>query len=117
MNGLEIRPDAPGTAIVIDDATHTIESTGGNVSVLLQHPGIPDVTLWDGPLKADLGKADNVGDPLFTLPMTSFHANVLGFEVLGTPTVTLGTESVSIPVSLKMPGYLGVTARRRSPRT
>ena len=109
VNGLEIRPDAPGTAIVIDDATHTIESTGGNVSVLLQHPGIPDVTLWDGPLKADLGKADNVGDPLFTLPMTSFHANVLGFEVLGTPTVTLGTESVSIPVSLKMPGYLGVT--------
>jgi len=109
VNGLEVRPDSPGTAIVIDDVAHTIESVGGNASILLQHPGIPDIQLWDGPLHADLGKADNVGDPLFALPMTSFHANVLGFEVLGTPTVTLGTESVSIPLSLKLPSYLGVT--------
>ena len=109
VNGLEVRPDSPGTAIVIDDAAHTIDSVGGSVSVLLQHPGIPDVQLWDGPLHADLGKADNVGDPLFALPMTSFHANVLGFEALGTPTAVLGTESVSIPLSLKLPSYLGVT--------
>ena len=94
---------------MIDDAAHTIESTGGNASILLQHPGIPDIKLWDGPLNADLGKADNVGDPLFSMPMTTFHANVLGFEVLGTPTAMLGTESASIPLSLKMPSYLGVT--------
>jgi hypothetical protein len=109
VNGLEIRPDAPGTAIVIDDAAHTLESLGGNVSILLQHPGIPDIKLWDGPLHADLGKHDNVGDPLFPLPMTTFHADVLGFEALGTPIAVLGEESVSIPLSLKMPSYLGVT--------
>jgi hypothetical protein len=109
VNGLEIRPDSPGTAIVIDDAAHTIESLGGNVSILLQHPGIPDIKLWDGPLHADLGKHDNLGDPLFPLPMTTFHADVLGFEALGVPTAVLGEESVSIPLSLKMPSYLGVT--------
>jgi hypothetical protein len=109
VNGLEIRPDSPGTAIVIDAAAHTIESVGGNASVLLQHPGIPDVKLWDGALHADLGKNDNIGDQLFSLPMTSFHADVLGFEALGTPSVVLGNESVSIPVTLKLPSYLGVT--------
>jgi hypothetical protein len=108
VNGLELRPDTPGTAIVIDDTTHTIESKGGSVSILLQHPGIPDIKLWDGPLDVDLGAKDNVGDPLFPLPMTSFHADVLGFEALGTPTAILGTESVSIPISLKMPSYFGV---------
>jgi hypothetical protein len=108
VNGLEIRPDAPGTAIVIDDSTHTIESKGGNVSILLQHPGIPDIKLWDGPLNADLGAHDNVGDPLFSLPTTGFHADVLGFEALGTVTPILGDESVSIPLSLKMPSYFNV---------
>jgi hypothetical protein len=109
VNGLEIRPDSPGTAIVIDAAAHTIESRGGDVGILLQHPGIPDVKLWDGALDAKLGKADNVGDPLFALPMTSFHADVLGFETLGTPSVVIGPESVSIPLALKLPAYLGVT--------
>jgi hypothetical protein len=107
VNGLEIRPDTPGTAIEIDATEHTIESVGGNVSVLLQHPGVPEIKLWDGPLHAALGKRDNVGDPLFTLPMTTFHGDVLGFEALGAPVVTLGTESVSIPLSLKLPAYLG----------
>jgi hypothetical protein len=109
VNGLEIRPDSPGTAIVIDAAAHTIESVGGSASVLLQHPGIPDIKLWDGVLNADLAKRDNVGDQLFPLPMTSFHADVLGFEALGTPSVVLGNESVSIPLSLKLPSYLGVS--------
>jgi hypothetical protein len=109
VNGLELRPDSPGTAIVIDATAHTIQSRGGNVSILLQHPGVPDVKLWDGALDAKLGKADNVGDPLFPLPMTSFHADVLGFEALGTPSVVLGPESVSIPLALKLPSYLGVT--------
>jgi hypothetical protein len=109
VNGLEIRPDSPGTAIVIDATAHTIESVGGSAGVLLQHPGIPDVKIWDGALDAKLGKADNVGDPLFPLPMTSFHANVLGFEALGTPIAVLGNESVSIPLTLKLPGYLGVS--------
>ena len=109
VNGLEIRPDSPGTAIVIDAAAHTIESRGGSVSVLLQHPGVPDIKLWDGVLNAKLGPHDNVGDLLFPLPMTSFHGNVLGFEALGTPSVVLGDESVSIPLALKLPGYLGVT--------
>ncbi|OJU85257.1 MAG: hypothetical protein BGO11_18560 [Solirubrobacterales bacterium 70-9] len=109
VNGLEVRPDSPGAAIVIDDSAHTIESTGGNASILLQHPGVPEVKLWDGPLHAVLGKRDNVGDPLFIMPMSAFQANVLGFEPLGTPVATIGTESVSIPLSLKMPGYLGVT--------
>ena len=94
---------------MIDDAAHTIESAGGNASILLQHPGVPDIKLWDGPLHADLGKKDNVGDPLFSLPMAKFHANVLGFEALGTPTAVLGDESVSIPLALKLPAYLGVT--------
>jgi hypothetical protein len=109
VNGLEIRPDSSETAIVIDSAAHTIESRGGNVSILVQHPGIPDIKLWDGPLDAKLGKQDEPGDQLFALPMTSFHADVLGFEVLGTPAVTLGSESVSIPLSLKLPSYLGVS--------
>jgi hypothetical protein len=109
INGLEVRPDSPGTGIVIDDAAHTIESVGGNAGILLQHPGIPDITLWDGPLHAALGKNDNVGDPLFSMPMTTFHANVLGFEALGTPVAVLGNESVSIPLTLKLPTYLGVT--------
>jgi hypothetical protein len=109
VNGLEVRPDSPGTGIVIDDSAHTIESLGGNASILLQHPGVPDIKLWDGPLNAKLGKADNVGDPLFSMPMTTFHADVLGFEALGTPVAMLGAESASIPLSLKMPSYLGVT--------
>jgi hypothetical protein len=109
VNGLEIHPDAPGTAILIDAAAHTIESVGGKVSILMQHPGIPDVKLWDGVLHADLGKKDNAGDPLFSLPMASYQANVLGFESLGTPVVVLGKESVTIPVALKLPAYLGVT--------
>ncbi len=109
INGLEVRPDSPQTAIVIDDDAHTIESVGGKASILLQHPGIPDIKLWDGVLRADLGKRDNVGDPLFTLPMTTFHGNVLGFEALGSPTVVLGKESVSIPLALKLPAYLGVS--------
>jgi hypothetical protein len=109
INGLEVRPDSPGTGIVIDDVAHTIESVGGNASILLEHPGIPAIKLWDGPLKADLGKNDNVGDALFSMPMTTFHADVLGFEALGTPVAVLGNESASIPLSLKMPSYLGVT--------
>jgi hypothetical protein len=109
INGLEVRPDSPGTGIVIDDAAHTIESTGGNASILFEHPGIPAIKLWDGPLKADLGSKDNVGDPLFSMPMTTFHADVLGFEALGTPVAVLGEESTQIPLSLKMPSYLGVT--------
>jgi hypothetical protein len=109
INGLEVRPDSPGTGIVIDDSAHTIESVGGNASILLEGPGTPPITLWDGPLKAALGKNDNVGDPLFSMPMTTFHADVLGFEALGTPVAVLGNESVSIPLSLKMPSYLGVT--------
>jgi hypothetical protein len=109
VNGLEIRPDAPGTAIIIDATAHSIESVGGSASVLLQHPGIPDIQIWDGPLNAKLGKKDEPGDQLFPLPMTTFHADVLGFEALGTPSVVLGKESVSIPLALKLPAYLGVT--------
>jgi hypothetical protein len=109
VNGLEIRPDSPGTAIVIDATAHTIESVGGTASILLQHPGIPDIKLWDGVIHADLGKGDEAGDQLFALPMTSFHADVLGFEALGTPSAVLGDESVSIPISLKLPSYLGVS--------
>jgi hypothetical protein len=109
VNGLEIRPDSPATAIVIDDAAHTIESVGGSASVLLQHPGVPDIQLWDAALDAKLGKKDGLGDQLFALPMTKFHADVLGFEALGTPSVVLGKESVSIPLTLKLPAYLGVT--------
>jgi hypothetical protein len=110
VNGLEVRPDSPGTGIVIDDDAHTIESVGGRASILLQHPGVPDVRLWDGVLDARLGKKDNLGDRLFSMPMTEFHGNVLGFEILGAPSAILGKESVSIPVALKMPAYLGVTS-------
>jgi hypothetical protein len=109
VNGLELRPDSPSTGIEIGDAAHTIESVSGKVSILLQQPGVPDVKLWDGPLKVALGKADNVGDPLFKLPMSTFQADVLGFQPLGTPNVILGNESVSIPLALKLPAYLGVT--------
>jgi hypothetical protein len=108
VNGLEVRPDSPGAAIVIDAGTHTIESTGGTASILLQHPGIPDVKIWDGSLHAALGKKDEPGDQLFALPMTGFHADVLGFEALGTPSAVIGNESVTIPLSLKLPSYLGV---------
>ncbi|MFZ0044000.1 MAG: hypothetical protein WAK93_22005, partial [Solirubrobacteraceae bacterium] len=109
VNGLELRPDAPGTAIVIDPRKHTIDSVHGTVSILLQHPGVPDIKIWDGTLHAYLGSHDNPGDLLFPLPMSGFHANVLGFEALGTPDVILGKESVTIPVALQLPAYLGVT--------
>jgi hypothetical protein len=110
VNGLEIRPDSPQTGIVIDASTHTIDSVGGTVSILLQHPGVPDIKLWDGSLHANLGSQDNAGDLLFPLPMTSFHGDVLGFQALGTPDVILGAhDSVSIPVALELPSYLGVT--------
>jgi hypothetical protein len=109
VNGLEIHPDSPGTGIEIDAAAHTIESVGGKVSILLQSPGVPDVKLWDAPLKSDLGSKDNAGDPLFSLPMSTYQANVLGFDVLGTPSVVLGNESATIPLALKLPPYLGVT--------
>jgi hypothetical protein len=39
VNGLELRPDSPGAAIVIDSAAHTIESEGGSTSV--PTPGHP----------------------------------------------------------------------------
>ena len=87
VNGLEIRPDTPGAAIVIDTDLHTIDSVGGTVSILLQHPGVPDITLWDGSLHAYLGARDHPGDLLFPLPMSGFTANVLGFDALGTVNV------------------------------
>ncbi len=106
---------------MIDDAAHTIESVGGNASILLEHPGIPAIKLWDGPLKADLGKNDNVGDPLFSMPMTTFHADVLGFEALGTPVAVLGAESVADPAvaedaELPRGDRLGDARRRTWPK-
>jgi hypothetical protein len=110
VNGLEIRPDTPGTSLVIDTDLHTIDSVGGTVSVLLQHPGVPDITLWDGSLHAYLGARDNSGDLLFPLPMSGFHANVLGFRALGTVNVILGAgDSVSMPMAVQLPAYFGVT--------
>ncbi len=109
VNGLEIRPDTPGAAIVIDTDLHTIDSVGGTVGILLQHPGVPDIKLWDGSLHAYLGARDNPGDLLFPLPIGGFVANVLGFDALGTVNVILGPESVSMPMALKLPSYFGVT--------
>lgn len=111
VNGLELRPDAPGTAIVIDPRTHTIDGVHGTVSILLQAAGVPDIKLWDGSLHAFLGAQDHAGDLLFGLPMTGFHANVLGFEALGLVDVLLGKESVQIPMALKLPQYMHATAQ------
>jgi hypothetical protein len=111
VNGLELRPDAPGTAIVVDPRTHTIDGVHGTVSILLQAAGVPDIKLWDGSLHAFLGARDHAGDLLFGLPMTGFHANVLGFEALGIVDVVLGKESVQIPMALKLPQYMHATAQ------
>jgi hypothetical protein len=110
VNGVELRPDAPGTAIVVDPRTHTIDSVHGTVSVLLQSPGVPDIRLWDGSLHAYLGGHDHAGDLLFALPMGGFRANVLGFRALGTVDVLLGSDAVRIPLALALPRYMGATA-------
>lgn len=111
VNGLELRPDAPGTAIVINPRTHTIDGVHGTVSILLQAAGVPDIKLWDGSLHAFLGARDHAGDLLFGLPMTGFHANVLGFQALGIVDVVLGKESVQIPMALRLPQYMHATAQ------
>jgi hypothetical protein len=111
VNGLELRPDTPQTAIVIDPSTHTIDSVHGTVSILLQAPGVPDIKLWDGALHAYLGSQDNAGDLLFGLPMGGSNGNVLGFDALGTVDVLLANDSVQIPMALKLPSYLGATGQ------
>jgi hypothetical protein len=111
VNGLELHPDTPQTAIVIDPRTHAIDSVHGDVSVLLQAPGVPDIKLWDGDLHAYLGSQDNAGDLLFALPMGGTNGDILGFHALGTVDVLLGPESVRIPMPLKLPSYLGATGQ------
>lgn len=105
LNGLLIVPDA-GTRIGIDPKLHKIQ-TSGSVSVILRADGIPDVTLYHGPLGYDVPN-DGAGDSLFDPYLDGSGASKLaGFPIEGNIDVELAQGGVDIPVSLALPSYLG----------
>ncbi len=103
FNGLKIVPDA-GARILIDARQHTLD-TIGNVRALLRSPLTGDVVLWHGALSVRLPTAAS-GVP-FSFPADGFHAELKGFPIEGRIDVYLTNQGVRIPVSLKLPPYLG----------
>ena len=104
LNGLQIIPDA-GVRVVIDPHARTIDTTG-DVSVVLRGLGIGDVTLWHGELHVRLASAA-AGQTLFDFDTSQFAAALKGFPVDGKIDVILEHDAVRIPISLKLPPYLG----------
>ena len=104
INGLQIIPDA-GVRVVIDPHARTIDTTG-NVSVVLRGLGIGDITLWHGELHVKLDSAA-AGQTLFDFDTGQFAAALKGFPVDGKIDVSLEHDAVRIPISLKLPPYLG----------
>jgi hypothetical protein len=104
LNGLQIVPDA-GVKILIDAKGHTLNTTG-SVSVILTAPGIPTITLWHGELHVDLGAAGS-GVTLFDFDTSKFAAILEGFPIEGHIQVRLQGDGIVIPISLKLPPYLG----------
>lgn len=103
FNGMKIVPD-DGVRILIDAARHTLDTTGP-VRALVRGPGIGEVVLWHGPLHVELPTAA-AGVP-FSFPMNQFDAELKGFGIVGKVDVFLTRQGVRIPLSLKIPPYLG----------
>jgi hypothetical protein len=103
FNGLKIVPD-PGSRILIDAANHTLD-TIGPVRALLRAPSVGEIVLWHGPLSVRLPTA--VSGVPFSFPMNQFRAELKGFGIQGRIDVFLTPQGVRIPVSLKLPPYLG----------
>ena len=105
LNGLEIIPDA-GVEIVIDPRRHTINTTG-SVRVVLRAPGIGDITLYHGTLNLSLsGSLAGAGQTLFDLN-TATASTLEGFPFATSIDVQIQHDAVVIPVSLKLPAYMG----------
>ncbi|MGH2894718.1 MAG: hypothetical protein ACRDPM_15860, partial [Solirubrobacteraceae bacterium] len=105
LNGLEIIPDA-GVQIVIDPRKHTINTTGA-VRVVLRAPLVGDITLFHQALHADLaGSLAGAGHTLFNFD-TSTASTLKGFPFDGSIDVQIQHDAVVIPVSLKLPAYMG----------
>jgi hypothetical protein len=106
LNGLEIIPDA-GVEIVIDPKKHTINTTG-SVRVVLRAPVVGDITIWHGSLNVDLsGSLAGDGQTLFEFDTSQFPVSLKGFPIDGTIDVQLQKDRVVIPISLKLPDYMG----------
>jgi hypothetical protein len=105
LNGLEIIPDA-GVQIVIDPRQHTINTTG-DVRVVLRAPGIGDITLYHQALHVSLqGSLDTSGHTLFNFD-TATASTLKGFPFDTSIDVQIQHDAVVIPVSLKLPAYMG----------
>jgi hypothetical protein len=105
LNGLEIIPDA-GVQIIIDPRRHTINTTGA-VRVVLRAPGVGDITLYHQALHVSLdGSADTAGHTLFDVN-TATASTLKGFPFDGSIDVKIAHDAVVIPVSLKLPAYMG----------
>jgi hypothetical protein len=105
LNGLEIIPDA-GVQIVIDPRRHTINTTG-QVRVVLRAPGIGDITLYHQALHVSLGgSGDLSGHTLFDFD-TATASTLKGFPFNGSIDVQIQHDAVVIPVSLRLPPYMG----------
>jgi hypothetical protein len=105
LNGLEIIPDA-GVEIVIDPRQHTINTTG-SVRVVLHSPLIGDITLYDGSLNISLsGSLADAGQTLFDFD-TATASTLEGFPFDTKILVQIQHDAVVIPVSLKLPAYMG----------
>jgi hypothetical protein len=106
LNGLEIIPNA-GVQIVIDPRLHTINTTG-TVRVVLRAPGIGDITLYEGSLNLNLsGSLADAGQVLFDPAVSKLTSSLQGFPFDGNIDVKLSKDGVVIPVSLKLPDYMG----------
>ena len=106
LNGLQIIPNA-GVKIVIDPRRHTIDTTG-TVSVRLRAPGIGDITLYQGQLHIGLdGNLDRAGNTLFDFKVSDLTSKLEGFPFDGDLDVKIVKDGVDIPVSLKLPPYMG----------
>ncbi len=103
FNGMKIVPDA-GARIMIDARNHTLDTTGP-VRALLRGDGVGEIVLWHGPLHVAL--PDAVEGVPFSFPTDGFHADLKGFGIVGRIDVYLTRGGVRIPVSLKLPPYLG----------
>ena len=106
LNGVEVIPD-PGVQIAIDPRRHTINTTGA-VRVVLRTPGIGDITIWHGALDVNLaGSLAGAGHTLFEFDTSRFAAGLEGFPIEGMIDVEIRHDSVVIPISVKLPPYLG----------
>ncbi len=103
FNGLKIVPD-PGARVLVDARHHALDTIGA-VRALVRSSLTGDVVLWHGPLTVKLPTAAS-GVP-FSFPTGPFHPELKGFPIVGRIDVYLTNHGVRIPISLKLPPYLG----------